>query len=230
MITLGVVGGKLALIRPSGYEIKPWGLEITDGRITISGLSGVKPSTYSGVLSDFIKVDTGLPFDSIEALTEYVAPYLGFKAASGGSEVPTVYKDTILVSSAEILTMGSSPVDLAAQFSVIKTTGQFYNIHEIISIFRPESEAYSGTERFMITGCFTVISDPFTLNKHVPAAPSIMIARTSSENIFNDGGYVNFRNSFLANRGLELTTWSGDDVTLGDGTLEFRITYTIEDL
>ena len=96
MITLKIIDGKLAVVKGRTTIIEPFSAEINEaGEVWIKGLT--TDSEFYDYYENFQNADEE-PFGDANEILTFIAPYLGFKTATGGS--------VAVHSSAELLKTG----------------------------------------------------------------------------------------------------------------------------
>lgn len=148
----------------------------------------------------------------------------GFNTASGGSEAITT---TVNISSAQILAMGTSPIDLLPFPGVNK----FYDIGKIILEYSAGSLpfVFPTSPTFYIDGAFDAYIDKSVLTSSFGNA--VVVLQANVRNTITVGiGSGNVKvlyNKDILNSNLILGTTNVDNPVLGDGTLRAIITYTV---
>jgi hypothetical protein len=141
---------------------------------------------------------------------------------SGNAPVQELLYKEVEISSAEILAMGTTPVEL-----IPAEQDKVYNINKMIIESNPLTTAY------------TIASQLFILNGNAGALVSNQII---TDNLLNKGmAIVNDMNGFVFNdfnvseaffintpQAVTLTTFTGANPTLGDGSIIVKIWYTVE--
>ncbi len=90
MTQLKIVGNKMSIIKGQITIIEPLKIQVSgSGNVRITGLE--TSTVFEGLFDEFTNSDNDV-FGSEQELLTYIAPYLGFNTASGGSEVFS-YKD-----------------------------------------------------------------------------------------------------------------------------------------
>lgn len=118
------------------------------------------------------------------------------------------------ISSAQILAMGSSPIELLPAPGV----GKYYDIEKIILEYTYGTTAYSNAPQPM----------PSMGNFYSEIVVGFLTSTNNDVVIINDFGREpnsNYQNNII-NQSLTLGDYNGTNPTLGDGTLRAIITYT----
>lgn len=129
---------------------------------------------------------------------------------------PTVA--TVDITSAQILAMGTTPIELLPAPGVNK----YYDIEKIILEYTHVSTAYTSTETTLIySGCSVT-------PVHIDFLTQISNAVVESSNggVLTSVDSTSLSYPYALNQSLTLGTFNASDPTLGNGTLRAIITYT----
>jgi hypothetical protein len=119
------------------------------------------------------------------------------------------------ISSAQILAMGTTPVELLPAPGV----GKYYDIEKVILEYNYNSVGYSNAPQPM----------PSMGNFYQEISVSFLSSASNDVVIINDFGRdpQGIYERYIINQKLELGDYNGANPTLGDGTLRVIITYTV---
>ena len=138
-------------------------------------------------------------------------------AANEGS-VPTIVE----VSSAQILAMGTTPIELLAA----PGAGKYFDIDKVIIEYLHNGTAYTvpSSPTFYLDGAFDAYIDKIILTS---ASNSVATVNANSRNTITVGsgsGSVKIvYNRDILNSNLIMGTTNGDNPTLGNGTIRVKI-------
>lgn len=136
---------------------------------------------------------------------------------AGGDTATTTVVD---ISSAQILAMGSSPVELLPASG----EGNYYDIHKIILEYTHVSTAYSSADDLYIYQGANLYGANKQLITNEQSGFVILDAKNITPDTVNG---LNIHEADQLNSAVSLGTWNGANPTLGDGTLRAIITYTL---
>lgn len=139
--------------------------------------------------------------------------------------VPATLYSEVAISSAEILSMGSSPIELLPDPGVDK----YYRIHNMLIEGTGRTVSYvfgAGTESLLIGvagGEYGYVTRNIvnSVNAVSTVSPSAYLTTTNN--------YV-YSDRYEANTAIQLTTDDGSDLTTGDGVLFVKIWYDVRTL
>jgi hypothetical protein len=133
---------------------------------------------------------------------------------SGGSE----YTETIVdISSAQILNMGTTPIELLPELG----SGQYYEVGKMIIEYTHNTSAYNSTSNWLYTdggyhAFFASIIKNASNRLSMSGFPVASIDAAAGVASYGDNEVSYFNK-------LKLSTWDADDPTDGDGTLRVKI-------
>jgi hypothetical protein len=143
-----------------------------------------------------------------------------FVYATAGGATTTV----VNISSAEILAMGTSPIELLPAPGV----GKFYDYHGYLELTYGTT-TYSLADAIMLGG-LNSYTGTFLRQSIISNGDNCVcfFSNTLPQETFNGTSLPELvgNNIILLDEPIVLTTWNGTDPTLGDGTLRAIITYT----
>ena len=133
------------------------------------------------------------------------------------------YTETIVnISSAQILAMGSSPIELLPA----PGSSKYYELQKVVLEYTHNSTAYTPP----INDAYGVIYEADYSGFYIAesfmnsARSEVVVAFVQSPDVvFNIGTNVATITPFRLNQKLVFTTWAGGSPTLGDGTLRVKI-------
>jgi hypothetical protein len=135
------------------------------------------------------------------------------------STIPSDYTETIVnISSAQILAMGSSPIELLPAL----TGNDYYVFSHAIFEYTHNTTAYSGTFDYIYA--YQNI-DIFNVGAGIIKTGENMIAQAVKTLYQVDATftYSGIQNIVSSQAALNMTTWNVTNPTLGDGTLRVKI-------
>ena len=172
-------------------------------------------NTAYNVRTDVVTSESGLTIEE-GALYTYDGE---LKAHLGGSTVVVKPKTTIVnISSAQILAMGTTPIELLPAAGAYK----YYDVEKIILEYTNNTTAYSLVDDFLRVTYSTL---GYSIDKQVITAGVDALCIADSTYGISVGNQL-FSQALLPNASIELTTDNSANPTLGDGTLRVIITYT----
>jgi hypothetical protein len=126
------------------------------------------------------------------------------------------YTETVVdITAAQILAMGTTPIELLPAAGANK----YYDVEKIILEYTNNTTAYSLVDDFLRVTYSTL---GYSIDKQVITAGMDTICITDSTYSISVGNQL-FSQALLPNASIELTTDNGTDPTLGDGTLRVKI-------
>lgn len=135
-------------------------------------------------------------------------------ALGGGSE----YTETIVnISSAQILAMGDTPIELLP----LSGSSKYYDIPYIIIEYVRVSSHYTLTEVLKVTGGAVLLIDPALITSG--ASNQAIIVYNSPYLTTSIAGAFSITSKLSFNLGLYLTTSDSENPTVGSGTLRVKI-------
>jgi hypothetical protein len=184
---------------------------LTAGSVTVNGAPG--PSTLN-FINGFNKIDNigGIRINTIGTFTVIASNDVTFTSSFGDSTL--VYESTTSLSSAQILALNSTPVQLVAA----PGSGKIVVPLEVILNYTHVSTNYNG-------GSLQIYE---SVGAPLRSGNTIINAAVSSILDFYDNGAANGTGikPYIANTALMLTNASSNP-TLGDGTLKVTVLYKI---
>lgn len=173
-------------------------------------------NTAYNVRTDVVTSESGLTIEE-GALYTYDGE---LKAHLGGSTVVVKPKTTIVnISSAQILAMGTTPIELLPAAGANK----YYDVEKIILEYNAGTAYDFSTDfPYISMGNIQKKINPL-LFFDVLDYVGIVNALDTAVDVSNE---VDIMGVMILNENLKITTWNGTDPTLGDGTLRAIITYT----
>lgn len=184
-----------------------------------NGYTASQTSEYAIKISDFF---AAIAADTTAEEVEFNNTSSGLAATNVQDSIDEIagITTTINISSAQILNMGTNRVELLPTLS----SDSFYDIDKITLINIVGTTAYSA-ERVAIFGAYNATTDNAFL---FSGQNKVAFFTSSATETFDDGGDLYTQNaSFNTGTNLELTTWSGNNPTTGNGTLRVIINYKI---
>lgn len=179
-------------------------------------------TTYS-VIADTLTTESGISIEggSLHVYNDELKVHLNgaLKTVATTDIVPTSYTETIVnISSAQILAMGSSPVELLPA----PGAGKYYDIDKVILEYTHVTTAYSATDEYVD---FNYGNLPFcSLTSLIGISSNnaqIVNSLVNNYDSITVGGLVVINTPI--NQSVIFGTLSGNDPTLGDGTLRVKI-------
>lgn len=122
------------------------------------------------------------------------------------------------ITSAQILAMGTTPIELLPAAG----TNKYYDVEKIILEYTNNTTAYSLVDDFLRVTYSTL---GYSIDKQVITAGMDTLCIADSTYSISVGNQL-FSQALLPNASIELTTDNSANPTLGDGTLRVIITYT----
>lgn len=126
---------------------------------------------------------------------------------------------TVDITSAQILAMGSTPIELLPAAGA----GKYYDVEKIILEYTHSTTAYSLVDDFLRVTYSTL---GYSIDKQVITAGLDVICIADSTYSISVGNQL-FSQALLPNASVDLTTDNGGNPTLGDGTIRAIVTYTL---
>lgn len=145
-----------------------------------------------------------------------------FFVLSTATDAAGFVETEVNVSSAQILAMGVTPIELLPASGA----GTYYVFDSIVLEYTHNTTAYTtATPALYFDGAFygNVKPDLITSGLNL-----ISISRTPTTDTFVDTNTYVLLPSVAQNTALTITTWDGLNPTLGDGTIKAKIKYKIE--
>lgn len=132
-------------------------------------------------------------------------------------EGSSAYTETIVnISSAQILNMGTTPIELLPAPGV----GKYYDIDKIVLEYTHVTTAYTLADVYLYT---SVANMPNIVNYLIKHSYDVWMKLTVSTNTLEPNETVVYNAVDVTNQSVTLTTWNGTDPTDGDGTLRVKI-------
>ena len=178
--------------------------------------------TAYNLRADILTTENGINIEegSIHVYNDELKAHLGgqvvtvYPQAGGGSD----YTETIVnISSAQILAMGTSPIELLPAAGV----GNYYDIDKIVIEYNHNTTAYTSPDLAINSGgsLWGFVYSQFVLL----AGAEDSVTKVVSPMDYNATDFITASYNQTLNKGFEITTYDASNPTLGDGTLRVKI-------